>query len=177
MASRMRRRSMGGRPRLAGLGSIGLRQAHWASVRLFSYMAFFTPQRKLRLKSAAKLQVGCQLILPLFIRSPSNSSVNRNPNPKKLIIQTDSKSINRAFHSRPEFVKSLTCIKNFNGLTCDTDGMEMTAEQTDVNIVSASASKTVSFSSKRLNREWKTMEAMIQIHCRAHHSSHGIDWK
>ena len=49
--------------------------------------------------------------------------------------------------------------------------MEMTAEQTDANTVSASVSKTVSFSSKRLNREWKTMEAMIQIHCRDNHGS------
>ena len=52
--------------------------------------------------------------------------------------------------------------------------MEMTAEQTDANAVSASASETVSFSSKRLNREWKTMEAMIQIHCRDHHGSCAI---
>src|SRR5450432_1362118 len=50
MASMMRRRSVGGRPRWDGLGSIGLRKSHWASVRLESYIAFFTLQRKLRLK-------------------------------------------------------------------------------------------------------------------------------
>ena len=31
--------------------------------------------------------------------------------------------------------------------------------------------KTAAFASKRLNREWKTMEAMIKIHCRDQHGS------
>ncbi len=39
--------------------------------------------------------------------------------------------------------------------------MRMTAEQI--------VSDTFAFTGKRLTREWKTMEAMIQIHCRGHH--------
>jgi hypothetical protein len=39
----------------------------------------FTPQRKLRLKLAAKLQVGCQPILQQIFRAPANSPVNRTP--------------------------------------------------------------------------------------------------
>jgi hypothetical protein len=31
--------------------------------------------------------------------------------------------------------------------------------------------KTVAFPSKRLNREWETMEAMIKIHCRDRHGA------
>jgi len=31
--------------------------------------------------------------------------------------------------------------------------------------------KAPAFTSKRLNREWKTMEAMIKIHCRDQHGS------
>lgn len=31
--------------------------------------------------------------------------------------------------------------------------------------------KAVSFQNKRLNREWKTMETMIRIHCRDQHGS------
>jgi hypothetical protein len=33
------------------------------------------------------------------------------------------------------------------------------------------AIKTVAFAGKRLNREWKTMAAMIEIHCRDHHGA------
>jgi hypothetical protein len=32
-----------------------------------------------------------------------------------------------------------------------------------------SETKSVAFAGTRLNREWKTMEAMIKIHCRGHH--------
>ena len=42
--------------------------------------------------------------------------------------------------------------------------MKMSAEQT------ASGNETVDFADKRLNREWKTMEAMVRIHCRDHHA-------
>lgn len=42
--------------------------------------------------------------------------------------------------------------------------MKMTAEQT------ARETKTAGFAGKRLNREWKTMEAMVRIHCRDHHA-------
>ena len=43
--------------------------------------------------------------------------------------------------------------------------MKMSAEQT------ASGNETVDFADKRLNREWKTMEAMVRIHCRDHYAS------
>jgi uncharacterized paraquat-inducible protein A len=51
--------------------------------------------------------------------------------------------------------------------------MKMTAEQTVSNAFAAVTheTKTVAFASKRLNREWKTMEAMITIHCRDQHGS------
>lgn len=41
----------------------------------------FHAQRKLRLKSATKPQAGCQYILQLFLRTPSNAAVNRNAHP------------------------------------------------------------------------------------------------
>jgi hypothetical protein len=47
---------------------------------------------------------------------------------------------------------------------CEDNGMKMTAEQT------VPETKTVDFASKRLNREWKTMEVMVRIHCRDHHA-------
>jgi hypothetical protein len=47
---------------------------------------------------------------------------------------------------------------------CENNGMKMIAEQTAVE------TKAVDFASKRLNREWKTMEAMVRIHCRDHHA-------
>jgi hypothetical protein len=55
----------------------------------------------------------------------------------------------------------------------ENDGMKMTAEQTVLDTFAAvnPDTKTVAFASKRLNREWKTMEAMIKIHCRDLHVS------
>jgi hypothetical protein len=49
----------------------------------------------------------------------------------------------------------------------------MTAEQSrsDTFADVTPETKTVSFPSKRLNREWGTMEAMIKIHCRDHHGA------
>ena len=68
-------------------------------------------------------------------------------------------------------INTLTCIKDPRPLVCEISDMRMTAEQAgsvtfaDV----ARETKTVAFSSKRLNREWETMEAMIKIHCRDNH--------
>jgi hypothetical protein len=51
--------------------------------------------------------------------------------------------------------------------------MKMTAEQTvsDTFAAVTPETKTIAFASKRLNREWKTMETMITIHCRDQHGS------
>ena len=56
---------------------------------------------------------------------------------------------------------------------CEDDGMKMTAEPTVAEpfAVVTPETKTVAFASQRLNREWKTMEAMITIHCRDHHGA------
>jgi hypothetical protein len=53
------------------------------------------------------------------------------------------------------------------------NGMKTTAEQSvsDVFAAVARETKTVAFSDKRLNHEWKTVEAMVKIHCRDHHGS------
>jgi hypothetical protein len=48
---------------------------------------------------------------------------------------------------------------------CENDGMKTIVEQV------APETKTVAFTSKRLNREWKTMETMIKIDCRDHHGA------
>ncbi len=53
---------------------------------------------------------------------------------------------------------------------CEDDGMKMTAEPT-VAEPFATAAKTFDFANEQLNREWKTMEAMIKIHCRDQHGS------
>ena len=56
---------------------------------------------------------------------------------------------------------------------CENEGMKMTAEQTapDAFATVTPDAKTAAFASKRLNREWKTMEAMIKIHCRDLHGA------
>ncbi|MGP8233802.1 MAG: nitrous oxide-stimulated promoter family protein [Limisphaerales bacterium] len=50
--------------------------------------------------------------------------------------------------------------------------MNMTVEPTAPDPFAAVTpeTKTVGFANKRLNREWKTMEVMIRIHCRDHHA-------
>lgn len=55
---------------------------------------------------------------------------------------------------------------------CESNGMNMSVEPTapDTFAAVASETKTVGFANKRLNREWKTMEVMIRIHCRDHHA-------
>ena len=49
----------------------------------------------------------------------------------------------------------------------------MTAERagSDTSADFTPETKTVVFPSKRLNREWETLEAMIKIHCRDHHAA------
>jgi hypothetical protein len=49
----------------------------------------------------------------------------------------------------------------------------MTTNSTLTDAISTAASGTslVAFSNQRLNREWKTMEAMMKIHCRDHHGA------
>jgi len=49
--------------------------------------------------------------------------------------------------------------------------MRMTAEQiaSDTFAGVTPECRTIAFASKRLAREWKTMEAMIKIYCRDHH--------
>ena len=51
--------------------------------------------------------------------------------------------------------------------------MKTTVELTvpDAGLAVESNTKAVAFAGKRLNREWKTMEAMIKIHCRDHHGA------
>ena len=53
--------------------------------------------------------------------------------------------------------------------------MKMTIEASAPDAFAAAARQTAeaTFASKRMAREWKTMEAMIEIHCRDHHQSHG----
>ena len=69
--------------------------------------------------------------------------------------------------------KILTCIKKRRWLACEDDGMKTTVEliTPDVFWATAPETKTAAFASKRLNREWKTMEAMIKIYCRDHHGA------
>ena len=54
----------------------------------------------------------------------------------------------------------------------DNNDVKMTVESTvpGMPATTASESKIIGFANKRLNREWKTMEAMIRIHCRDHHA-------
>jgi hypothetical protein len=73
----------------------------------------------------------------------------------------------------PVLAKTLTCINKRRRLMCEDDGMKMTVELATPDAFGAAASetKTAAFASKRLNREWKTMEVMIKIHCRDHHGA------
>jgi hypothetical protein len=56
---------------------------------------------------------------------------------------------------------------------CKNQCMKMTAEPVAQNPFASAARETadVPFVSKRMAREWKTMEAMIKIYCRDHHRS------
>lgn len=54
----------------------------------------------------------------------------------------------------------------------ENNDVKMTVESTapDRSAAVSSEDKIVGFANKRLNRERKTMEAMIRIHCRDHHA-------
>ena len=81
------------------------------------------------------------------------------------------------FHGRPRpgqlSAKALTCVNCRNCPGCDNDLMNLNAETTVARAVDGRTPGTnaVSFQNKRLNWEWKTMEAMIKIHCRDRHGS------
>jgi hypothetical protein len=47
----------------------------------------------------------------------------------------------------------------------------MTPTVADTFATASPKNQTVSFATGRLKREWKTMEAMIKIHCRDHHGA------
>jgi hypothetical protein len=49
--------------------------------------------------------------------------------------------------------------------------MNMTAQPSLAHAPSSSASKIIPFTSRRLNREWNTMEAMMKLYCRDKHGS------
>ena len=53
--------------------------------------------------------------------------------------------------------------------------MKMTIEASAPEAFATAARQTAdaTFASKRMAREWKTMEAMIEIHCRDHHQATG----
>ncbi len=56
---------------------------------------------------------------------------------------------------------------------CENGSMKRSAGQAAPDTFAAVVpeTKTGAFTSKRLDREWKTMEAMIKIHCRDHHGA------
>jgi len=49
--------------------------------------------------------------------------------------------------------------------------MNRTAEPSLAATATGCASKTVSFASQRLSREWKTMETMMKLYCRDQHGA------
>jgi len=68
-------------------------------------------------------------------------------------------------------IKSLTCIKICDRFGCEYISMNMTAEPNTAITASGCAPKIVAFTSQRLSREWKTMEAMMKINCRDQHGA------
>ena len=77
------------------------------------------------------------------------------------------------FLADAELIKILTCVKSRGWRMCDNGGMRLSAAQTASETVAAAApeTRTVAFSSKRLIREWETLDAMIRIHCRDRHGT------
>ena len=77
------------------------------------------------------------------------------------------------FFAGAEFIRTLTCVKSPGWRMCENGGMRLSAAQTasDTSAAVAPETRTVPFSSKRLIREWETLEAMIRIHCRDHHEA------
>lgn len=56
---------------------------------------------------------------------------------------------------------------------CEPNGMNTIAKATAADNFAARSPETkiVTFFNKRLRREWRTMEVMMQIHCRDHHGA------
>ena len=77
------------------------------------------------------------------------------------------------FLAGAELIGTLTCVKGPGWRICEDVGMRLNAAQTGSDSVAAVApeTRTVAFSSKRLIREWATLEAMIRIHCRDRHGA------
>jgi hypothetical protein len=77
------------------------------------------------------------------------------------------------FFAGAEFIRTLTCVKSPGWRMCENGEMRLSAAQTalDTSAAVAPETRTVPFSSKRLVREWETLEAMIRIHCRDHHEA------
>jgi hypothetical protein len=72
-----------------------------------------------------------------------------------------------------ESIQALTCIKARGRLLGEHEGMNMTAEPISADGLATTSPKVKSanFASGRLGREWRTMAAMIKIHCRDHHGA------
>jgi hypothetical protein len=68
-------------------------------------------------------------------------------------------------------IKSLTRIKTCEGIGCENVGMNMTTEPGMVHTASGYAPKSVSFTNRRLDREWKIMETMMRLYCRDKHGT------
>jgi hypothetical protein len=79
--------------------------------------------------------------------------------------------MNAHFFAGHESIKTLTCIKSSDCIECEDIGMNMTAEPTMATAASGCAPKIAVFTNRRLNREWKTLEAMLKIYCRDQHGA------
>jgi hypothetical protein len=65
----------------------------------------------------------------------------------------------------------LTWIKQQPVQVCETERMKRMAalSVSDLRAAAKPKARSAAFTSKRLDHEWKTMAAMIRIHCRDHH--------
>jgi hypothetical protein len=79
--------------------------------------------------------------------------------------------MSRVFVVCYELIKTLTCIKSIGQLMCKNQYMKTTVEPVAPDALASASGETADVTSagKRMAREWKTMEAMITIHCRDHH--------
>ena len=70
-------------------------------------------------------------------------------------------------------IETLTCIKNRCRLTCENNGVNTTANSTlrEANATTSDRTRLAAFTNKRLNREWKTMVAMMKLYCRDKHGA------
>ena len=91
MALIMGRRSVGGRPRLLGWGSLGLTKAHWAAGRQVSQAAIFSAANSAARKLGTRRPAAqVQSFLPVFFAAPqvfAKAQVVLHPRP---IFQTGS---------------------------------------------------------------------------------------